>query len=437
MTALRIKKPVATMPIYRIVAPLLAGWLLAGVLAGSECGPGVGACQAQTPLALQNIGQNIGTSDARASGRGGWGMTVQDTLAPGFKNLAGLAGISNVVLQFTAYGERVSSTSADGDRMTFRTYAPNLRAAVPMAGDRLAATAGFQARRSSEYRSQVQDSLVVWDERIDYFELFVREGTQFQTPLGLSARLRDGLSVGFSVNLIRGVQTETLDETFWQTTITDEGEETENVTTSFPYVRSRQEQKDIFSGTSTSYSLLWHAGKVKLGARFTPTHDVEVQRTVSLSSVAARNESGFTMRMPAEWSVGGQLRVKDRWRLGADFDFTQFSHLSGRWEWEQDMQDEWTFSAGLERQRANIRHGGATNWPLRAGFSMRRWGYLVHGHQITERAISIGTGVPLRRGEGHVDVAATYGIIGKESETGSQSSFVRLMVTVTGLERWW
>ena len=131
------------------------------------------------------------------------------------------------------------------------------------------------------------------------------------------------------------------------------------------------------------------------------------------------------------------LKMNRRMGIWSTPPFSVLCLLSGRWEWEQDMQDEWTFSAGLERQRANIRHGGATNWPLRAGFSMRRWGYLVHGHQITERAISIGTGVPLRRGEGHVDVAATYGIIGKESETGSQSSFVRLMVTVTGLERWW
>ncbi|PIV80481.1 hypothetical protein COW53_09420, partial [bacterium CG17_big_fil_post_rev_8_21_14_2_50_64_8] len=43
--------------------------------------------EAQTPLALTNIGQRLENEDARMTGRGGWGMAVDDSTHPGFQNL--------------------------------------------------------------------------------------------------------------------------------------------------------------------------------------------------------------------------------------------------------------------------------------------------------------------------------------------------------------
>jgi len=390
-------------------------------------------CWGQTPFALKNIGQNNGVADARILGRGGWGMTVQDTLAPGFKNLAGLAGINKVTFQLTGFGQSVSTEAADADRSTFRTYAPNIRVAFPMLSSRAALTAGFRVRRSSQYRAQQELSLNAWGDEVNFYELFVRDGTQFEVPLGIAGRLGGGVAIGFSVNLIRGTMIETLDDVFWESDVGGVDQ-----LTSYPFVRSRRELKDIFDGTSTTFSLLWNpVGGLKFGAAYTPRHNVVTARTLSLASVASRKNSSFTVWMPVEWSVGTQIPLSSRWRFGADFDLCQFSQLRGRWEWEQDMKDERTFSCGFERIRGQLRRGGSSNLPLRIGFSQRNWGYLVNEHEIVERSMSVGIGFPLHRHEGQVDIASTYGIIGDLSDNGSSSKYIRFSVTITGLEKWW
>ena len=64
-----------------------------------------GGARAQSPFALQSVGQRLADGDARMLGRGGWGLAEQDTLHPGFKNPASAAGVRQVGLALTGYGE--------------------------------------------------------------------------------------------------------------------------------------------------------------------------------------------------------------------------------------------------------------------------------------------------------------------------------------------
>jgi hypothetical protein len=61
----------------------------------------------------------------------------------------------------------------------------------------------------------------------------------------------------------------------------------------------------------------------------------------------------------------------------------------------------------------------------------------VGGNEIIERSLSVGTGFPLKGGNGHLDAALTYGLVGDEGDNGLRSRYVRLAVSVTGLEAWW
>jgi len=107
-----------------------------------------------------------------------------------------------------------------------------------------------------------------------------------------------------------------------------------------------------------------------------------------------------------------------------------------------DMEDEYGFSAGLERMKGYKRRGGMGNLPIRLGVSYKRWAYGVGGADdkaasIEEKTVSIGTGFPFRQNLGELDVAVSYGVIGELEKNGLESEIWRLTISVTGLERWW
>jgi hypothetical protein len=51
--------------------------------------------------------------------------------------------------------------------------------------------------------------------------------------------------------------------------------------------------------------------------------------------------------------------------------------------------------------------------------------------------ISVGTGFPFGQNLGALDLALSYGIIGELEPNGLETTFWRLTLSVTGLEKWW
>jgi hypothetical protein len=260
-------------------------------------------------------------------------------------------------------------------------------------------------------------------------ELFVREGTQFLIPIGLSYRVWPQLSLAASVNLARGTVREILTD-FFVEPLSNTGQPL--------YIATSLTEEDEFSGTSTTFSLLLKPhSRFLWGASFTPAHDLEVKHTVALANVAGTAQTRSDLRMPQQWSVGMTYRLGDRWQGGLDYDFYEFSQLAGPPELVGESEDEWRLCFGFERMGASKRRGGLANLPLRIGATLHRWGYRVGGEPIDEKRLSVGTGFPLSRGLGHLDVAVSYGMVGDLEKNGNEDRYWRLSVSVAGLEKWW
>ena len=384
---------------------------------------------AQTPFALSNIGQRTTTEDARMIGRGGWGMAVSDSLNPGFKNLASISSLRLLVLKFTGYGDRLESQDPQGERRNSRVFAPDVRVAGPVLKDKLAVTAGFQVRRSTQYHTFADRVWgEVWGDSISGNEQFDRIGNQFRVPLGAALKIRPGLSVSGAVNLEAGLLKETVSN-FFTYPASLRGPD---------YQTNVKETYDEFHGTSQTWGLLleplpW----CQVGASWTPAYKLAADRKVTHFGVSSRYVSSYTMEMPAEFMGGLQLRPYRRWRLGADGQFQGFSKFKGPEAWRAEMEDEYTLSVGLDRMQGHVRRGGWSNLPVRVGASFKRWAYRVGGEPVDEKTVSIGTGFPFRQSLGAMDVAMSYGVIGDLEKNGLTSHVWRLTISVTGLELWW
>ena len=98
-------------------------WLLV-LLPLIACSLPVADAPAQTPFALQGLGQNVETGSARDTGRGGWGLADRDTLVPGALNQAALADLRYAQLLFSGRGVRTLDSGPERDRTTWRTQLP-------------------------------------------------------------------------------------------------------------------------------------------------------------------------------------------------------------------------------------------------------------------------------------------------------------------------
>lgn len=392
--------------------------------------PGMGL--AQTPFALNSLGQRIDPDDARMVGRGSWGMAVSDTLNPGFKNLAGLSSLNMVALKFTGYGDHVTSTDGTNERGTNRTISPDIRVALPIIKSKLAFSTGFEVNRSNQWKTFAEGEWSAWDDELTGNEQFLREGTLWSVPLGLAYEVLPGFSVGGSLGLVRGTIRESVVTEF----ITPNNGQTPNPAPL--YLTNGRVQEDEFSGTAVTWSMLYKfQDRVTVGFSWRGAHDLDVDRKVSVGGVGERFNDAWVYRFPDEYRAGFDLKLVDRWHLGADYQMMNYDGSHGREDWQDHLNDEFTYNVGVERRQAFVRRGGWNNLPIRLGMQHRQWGYAVDGNPVTETIYSVGTGFPFRQKLGQVDVALSYGKIGSLSDHQLESDVWRFTMSFTGLERWW
>ncbi|MCP4572351.1 MAG: hypothetical protein GY838_08355 [bacterium] len=384
---------------------------------------------AQSPFALTNIGQRIQNEDARMVARG-FGMTVTDTMHPGFKNLASLAGLRHVAVGFTGYGERVKAEDSAGSRTTYRTFTPDLRVAFPAMKGRMALSAGFSIERSTNYRTGIDNTWYAWDDTLVGDERFIREGSIFTVPLGVAYRVGPSLAVSASLNLVRGTMRESLGHFYT--------EPASSLGRPF-YQATGRVDEDKYYGTSSTVSFLFtpDGGRLRLAASYTPSYDIRIERKVELNGVAERADTEHQMTMPEALQAGFEFGLNKRWRVGGDALLQRFSSYEGREDWAAAMEDEYRVTAGVERVRGTERRGGAGNLPLRLSGAYQKWGYRIGGEPVEELSFSAGTGFPFGHDMGQLDVALTWGKIGDLGTNGLQSDLWRVTVSVTGLEAWW
>jgi hypothetical protein len=390
-----------------------------------------GPVLAQSPFAITNMGQRLDPDDSRMVGRGGWGMALSDSLHPGFKNVAGLSAVRHVVVKYTGYGDHVRATDDQDQRHTNRTISPDLRLALPIIKGKLVFSTGFEVYRSTHYQTFTPLSWYAWGDTITGNEQFIREGSMWQVPMGLSLEVIPGLSLGATVGLVNGSISETVLMQFI----------TPNNGAQFPsplYSTNLQVKEDNYKGTAVTWSVLMKpTERFSLGGSWRQAHELDVDRKVSMFNVAQRSYTTWTYSLPDEYRAGFDLRLTGRWHLGGDYQLMKFWGGNGKPEWQDDLTHEHTYSVGLERTQRYQRNGGKGNLPLRLGYQQRQWGYEVGGNPVKEEMFSVGTGFPFRQKMGQVDMALSYGHIGSLADNGQESKIWRFTLSITGLESWW
>lgn len=168
--------------------------------------------------------------------------------------------------------------------------------------------------------------------------------------------------------------------------------------------------------------------------------DVDTEVEYLIDTIAYKTYDCSTT-MPQGFGVGLSLSKNNRWMVGADFNWMQWSKFARQGSSEQ-LQDSWSASVGAE---FTPKHSTISNYFSRVTY--RLGGYYENGyiclpgndgldHSINKVGITAGMSLPLPRTLSKVNLGLEVGQYGTREGGLIQERFAKLSVGISVHEQW-
>lgn len=196
---------------------------------------------------------------------------------------------------------------------------------------------------------------------------------------------------------------------------------------------------DLSSDTRLSLGLTY-SQRVRLGAEQTQfVRTIEEDANTDLEYVidTVSYTTGSTkLTMPQGIGFGIAVQKSDRWSLGLDFSWTQWSKFAREGATES-LQDSWNVALGYE---FFPKHTSISNYFTRASYRIGgsyEHGYLnIKGNSLNKIGVSAGVSLPLPRTLSRVNLAVEVGQFGTHNDNLIRERYLKINLGVSVYERW-
>lgn len=160
----------------------------------------------------------------------------------------------------------------------------------------------------------------------------------------------------------------------------------------------------------------------------------EVEYVIDTVSYQVKDKAYLTM--PQGIGFGFALEKDNNWCLGADFNWTQWSHFA-REGVTEDLHDSWRVAVGFEYMPT---YSSVSNYFRRAHYRIGGCyenGFLnIKGQNINKIGVTAGISLPLPRSLSKVNLAVEVGQYGTREAGLIQERYLRFDLGVSVFERW-
>ena len=164
------------------------------------------------------------------------------------------------------------------------------------------------------------------------------------------------------------------------------------------------------------------------------TMDTDVEYLIDTIHYTVNSHAKLTM--PQGVGFGIALQKNNRWILGADFNWTQWSRFA-REGYTETLKDSWRVSAGFEFMPT---YSSVSNYFRRAhyriGASYERGFLYLNDHFINKVGITGGISLPLPRSFSKVNLAIELGQYGTKMDGLIKEQYLKFDIGVSVFERW-
>ncbi len=196
---------------------------------------------------------------------------------------------------------------------------------------------------------------------------------------------------------------------------------------------------NLASDTKMSFGLTYSMGIKLNGMQTTFIRSIEESDNTTVEYVidTISYTTGKTkLTMPQGIGFGIAIQKNERWSLGADFNWTQWSKFA-REGFTESLQDSWRVSVGYE---FFPKHSSVSNYFTRASY--RIGGLYEHSclnindNSLNKIGVTAGISLPLPRTLSRVNLAFELGQFGTHKDNLIRERYIRFDIGVSVNERW-
>ena len=155
-----------------------------------------------------------------------------------------------------------------------------------------------------------------------------------------------------------------------------------------------------------------------------------------IDTIAYKKDKNAQFTMPHGFGFGVSLQKNNRWTVGADFNWANWSAFM-RNGVSEPLQDAWSVALGGEFiPSSNTLSNYWTRVSYRLGGFYEQTYLNINGTSINKLGVTAGMTLPLPRTQSRVNLALEVGKCGTKSANLIQENYVNLTVGVSIFERW-
>ena len=407
------------------------------------CGGVFAQANVDSPYSMFGIGQvRNKTMSARLKGMGGVANAMSGTNMLNAANPASYAMIDTLAFLFDAgmYAKSSTfSTSSISDRAS--------SASLDYVAMGFAFTSWWKMAIGAQPYSNVGYNIVTssHDAQVgNYSQLFQGDGGLNQVFIGNAFRLGKHFSVGANANYVFGDSKSTTTLFFPDSTYVIATRRSRDVMIkSFMFDYGVMYQGKVGGGLTLAVGATYNQ-KINLrGDQTIFIRTIEADDNITSSSteylidtVAYKKDKNASFTMPHGFGFGVSLQKDNRWMLGADFNWTQWSAFA-RNGVNEGLRDSWGVAVGGEFMPSSTSLSGYwTRVSYRLGGFYEQTYLNINGQPINKLGVDFGLSLPIPRSMSKVDLGLEIGKCGTKSANLIRESYVNLTVGVSIFERW-
>ena len=155
-----------------------------------------------------------------------------------------------------------------------------------------------------------------------------------------------------------------------------------------------------------------------------------------IDTVAYFTDKNARYTMPHALGFGVALQKNNRWKVGADFNWTQWSAFA-RNGINEGLQDAWNVAVGGEFMPSSTSISGYwTRVSYRFGGFYGKTCLNINGTSINKVGVTAGLSLPVPRSLSKVELGIEVGKCGTKSDNLIKESYINLTIGVSIYERW-
>ena len=381
------------------------------------------------------------TMNARLKGMGGVANAMSDKTMINPANPASYAMIDTLAFLFDAGMYAKSSTFSTSSLSETATAVSFDYVAMGFSlTNWWKMTAGVQPYSSTGYNivTSFHD-----DYSGNYSQYFQGEGGLNQVFWGNAFRLGKHFAVGANANYVFGDSKSTTTLTYPDSTFV---------------ICSRRSRDVMINSFMFDYGLMFHGNlgndlTLSLGATYNQKINLKGTQTTFIRSIEANESTSLSgeylidtlyynkdknarYTMPHAFGFGVSLQKSNRWSVGADFNWAQWSAFARNGVTES-LQDSWSVALGGEFIPASTSISGYwTKVSYRLGGFYEQTYLNINGTSINKIGVSAGMTLPVPKTLSKVNLALEVGNCGTKSDNLIREGYVNLTVGVSIFERW-